>query len=470
MSGFFNFEPIEGILRKKQKDGRLSHDTGDIKNAFPFNSSRKSNVFSEGINEIIGELVRLSNSLKEPNLKYEGDYYFSEYPLVNMVIEDVSFPEDMHQEVLTKFLEEYLYKNGSDLKPLHLYLFNYITSTENKGEKGKYARFIYDLLFYNKPEISSLFSKKDTDNLLTELIISSLPDLEANTGDHLNATKFSSISPDIKEMFACDFMFLSEHKDYFITHFFHLIHYYVFQYVLQFLRNAQRFGNAHSTEFMNPLHFTFDWETGVGSYRNAVLDFQFIKKNAKNLFVHIHTMSHLSHNTRNPNKDIQSYQKLVEELDRLNNEEQMMEKEKLINWIRTYSDLAYLTIPSDLHSDMSFSELFNTLFSQLHKGMSEGVYKKYGDNIEKLGKGKFLKARGKHGFVLSLKQEDFLLLSAVAVGKEKIPLKTYFKELERRGMTFDQYSKKEAVRLLEQQNYIEKKSDSGDAQYVKPIL
>ena len=41
---------------------------------------------------------------------------------------------------------------------------------------------------------------------------------------------------------------------------------------------------------------------------------------------------------------------------------------------------------------------------------------------------------------------------------------------ERRGLFFDRYSKEEIVNLLNTWNLIDKKSDSGDAQYVKQIL
>ncbi|MFC2947968.1 DNA phosphorothioation-dependent restriction protein DptG [Virgibacillus sediminis] len=475
MSGYFDFEEIDTKLSKKETEqGLSSHDTGNVKHAFPFTSSRLTKVFNEGINEIIGELVRITNNLKEPQFNYEGDFFYSEYPLINNVIENVEFPSGMYHEVLSGFLEDFLFKSSKELKPLHLYLFNYIGINGEKNDKEKYARFIYDLLFYDNDNISSLFSSKDTDNLLTELVISSLPELESRPASkQIKETRYSNTFSVINELFVQDFLFLSRYKDYFINHFFNIIHYYIFQYVLQFLKSAQKFGRDQIWREMDPFHFTFDWETGVGGYREAVNDYQFIKKNAKNLFVHVHTMSHLSHNYKehNPQQELKSYSQIIKELEKLGPDEKLEEKKTLVNWIRKYSQLALKRdVSEELNAEIEFSELFRTLFTQLQKGMSNDVYEKYGKNIDNLGKGKFLKARGKHGYILSLKQDDFLMLSAVAVGNTKIPLKNFFVELKRRGIVFDQYSKKEAVKLLDQQNYIEKKSDSGDAQYVKPIL
>lgn len=52
----------------------------------------------------------------------------------------------------------------------------------------------------------------------------------------------------------------------------------------------------------------------------------------------------------------------------------------------------------------------------------------------------------------------------------KIRLAKLFDEFAKRGLLFDRESKKHIVELFEKMNVIEKRSDSGDAQYVKYIL
>ena len=61
-------------------------------------------------------------------------------------------------------------------------------------------------------------------------------------------------------------------------------------------------------------------------------------------------------------------------------------------------------------------------------------------------------------------------LNLLCVKEDKIKLNDLFKEYERRGLFFDRYSKEEIVNLLNTWNLIDKKSDSGDAQYVKSVL
>lgn len=63
-----------------------------------------------------------------------------------------------------------------------------------------------------------------------------------------------------------------------------------------------------------------------------------------------------------------------------------------------------------------------------------------------------------------------LVITALCVKDKKIKLNQLFEEYEKRGLFFDKHSKKEIINFLNKLNLIDKKSDSGDAQYVKPIL
>ncbi len=49
-------------------------------------------------------------------------------------------------------------------------------------------------------------------------------------------------------------------------------------------------------------------------------------------------------------------------------------------------------------------------------------------------------------------------------------IRDVFVEFEKRGVFLDRYSKEEIVELYERMNILDKKSDSGEAKYVKPIL
>lgn len=77
---------------------------------------------------------------------------------------------------------------------------------------------------------------------------------------------------------------------------------------------------------------------------------------------------------------------------------------------------------------------------------------------------------GSYGYMLNMTQEILLMITAICIKEDKITLKDLFKEYERRGVFLDSYSQIEVIDLLGKLNLIDKKSDSGDAQYVKSIL
>ena len=83
----------------------------------------------------------------------------------------------------------------------------------------------------------------------------------------------------------------------------------------------------------------------------------------------------------------------------------------------------------------------------------------------------FVQRRGQAGNVLAMTEEQLVLMTKVTIGdNEKMRLNDLFKGFEQRGLFFDNSSKDCIVEFYEKLNLIEKKSDSGDAQYVKSLL
>lgn len=63
-----------------------------------------------------------------------------------------------------------------------------------------------------------------------------------------------------------------------------------------------------------------------------------------------------------------------------------------------------------------------------------------------------------------------ILLTSIIVKDEKKLIKEVFAEFEKRGVFFDRYTKEEVVNFYEKMNILDKKSDSGEVKYVKPVL
>ena len=118
----------------------------------------------------------------------------------------------------------------------------------------------------------------------------------------------------------------------------------------------------------------------------------------------------------------------------------------------------------------SFKEYVEFYHDDLEKGIRNQQNIGFSFNLENVGKKYFLKRRGQYGYSLNITKDFLYLITALCVKEEKIKLNDLFKEYERRGLFFDRYSKEEIITLLNTWNLIDKKSDSGDAQYVKQIL
>ncbi|MGL5751831.1 MAG: DNA phosphorothioation-dependent restriction protein DptG, partial [Paraclostridium sp.] len=124
----------------------------------------------------------------------------------------------------------------------------------------------------------------------------------------------------------------------------------------------------------------------------------------------------------------------------------------------------------------------NDDFKKFYKGYMDVIAEAHKDNnrnntgkrlhitLESIAKVNFLKKRGPLGYTFNIDQKFLFLLVAIVTKKERIILKKFFEELHLRGVSLDSLSKRKIVEILEKNNLIEKKSDSGEAQYVKPIL
>lgn len=114
--------------------------------------------------------------------------------------------------------------------------------------------------------------------------------------------------------------------------------------------------------------------------------------------------------------------------------------------------------------------LFESVRLQFENTARSRPYSSYAEKFEEYSR-KYLKRRGRSGMMLNLSEETLIFLTKICIkDQEKMRLNDVFSEFEARGVFLDNHSKIEVMHYYEKLNLIEKKSDSGDAQYVKRIL
>lgn len=463
----FNREYLLNLLQTKKK-----HDKGAVVDVLPFLSKRTKAV-REHFHTVLGEYIRNITEMKyDQKALNNKDFYITigGNQLSDFIADDVVFKQDDDVHDFVRFIDAYLF-NKEKINPIHPYFFNLIeVSKEHDNEIGKYGHFMYEVFVQNNNEIKEIFSNKESDDILTELILSKLDDLKLAEKKRKPKTHYQPLLQSFTSLYQEDVVYLSKYKDYFLTAFPILTHYYVFMYVCQLLIKFEQFTEA-DYEKVRPLYFALEWES-LSRRRKAADDlegFKYIKEKHIHIFPHIHTISHLSHCVFNDEKEEKEFIPYADLYALIKDKGEAFEFEflkELKQWIQEYSQWAKISVQDDSED---IPKAFNVLFHCLKEGMSTGVCKKYGENIEDLG-AQFIKTRGSLGQVLNIKHDFLLLMTAVCVKDQRMPLNDLFTEFEKRGIVFDRYSKKEIIMLFDNHNILDKKSDSGDAQYVKPIL
>ena len=121
--------------------------------------------------------------------------------------------------------------------------------------------------------------------------------------------------------------------------------------------------------------------------------------------------------------------------------------------------------------DSLIKGFFDDIMLQFESTRRSRANDAYKSSFSSFCKNNFLKRFGRCGNMLVLSEELLVLMTKVAIGDRKqVRLNELFDEFRKRGIYLDKQSQESIVEFYEKLNLIEKKSDSGDAQYVKGIL
>ncbi|MDV2884691.1 DNA phosphorothioation-dependent restriction protein DptG [Alkalihalophilus pseudofirmus] len=463
---------IEDIKKslKQNKNGSLTHHKPtDIKiDILPFTTKRPNKAVRERFPHILSEFTRLITKVKLEEDKIAETQVIGN-PILHNLIAEVEHENDDIRFDLERFLNDFLYENDSNIKPFHPYVYNFLNfSDKNRmSQESSYAQFAKDILVGRDHNLQSLFDKNEGEDILISLVLDNLKSIKPD--EEVKKIKYTSMLNIVGTMFQKDLLYLSKHKDYFLQHYPLLVKYYFFLYVSQLALKLEQFTNA-DYDALTPLYFGLEWEA-LNKRRNAASDissYKYLKDKLPNLFVHRQTLLYLSMNNISEEQDkVMSYLEINNALNDGKLEQRNSYLDDLKSWIQQYVELTNINI--ELTESEKFHDLAQQLFTCLKQGMNSDACKKYGESVEDAASS-FLKQRGSLGYTLNLTQDFLLLMVAVCVKEERMPLKQLFSELENRGIALDRYSQKEVIDLLDNLNIIDKKSDSGDAQYVKPIL
>lgn len=473
------------------KNNFKGHYTGNQIKLLPFKTNPSGETLTEDFKSfqgVIGELFRIiNNKTQVDQSKSKGSFkiYLKETILTNAITKVETETVEEFKNLLTKlFFDE---DNGLikfNIKTLSY--MNFISSNDI-GARKEISKFIFDIFLIDDFDKNSFNEDVNSENLLHQLILQCLPELP----DFINKSKVSTyynLFPEIKKQFKEDFVFLTNNNSFLLKHVEDLFKYYYFHYLSQLVLRFNDFSTG--TTKMKPIYYTMDWETlSETRLSSHTVGWKQLNKYSESIFAHINTLELLNY-IYVDEKPIEDYLNIGNIYDGLNPVEKEKFQECVNELIVFYSEnitvfdtgknwedcerlLDLDRIYNNIESQI-FKEIYRLWFKIKYQFENSSRSKPYGDYskwFSQFGKVNFTKNRGRLGNTTILSQELLLFLTRVCIGTEdKIRLKTLWDKLKDRGIVFDETTKLEITKLFEKINLIEKKSDSGDAQYVKSTI
>lgn len=451
-----NLMELKDFLSFDKENNKLRHNKDEKTNFFPFVTRNPERVkFKNGFRGITGEFCRLI-----VNKKLVDKYSIIE--TIDKMVEEGNLDfqnSEEHKDKFKNILKEFVYPDEK-LEILSPQLFSYLPLTngnEAKGEK-KIAQFIKDVLWQDNEKIKDYILNTEPDTVLTRFFINNFDQLEEQENIELVYNKKLDY---ISDLFMEDFEYLIKHEDYFIDHFNYLLAYYYFFYITQLFLNFRKQNNKNQHE----LFYVLNWESASKKRKSYEIGYyKEIKSKSTQLLSQVYATEHLNFLFGVEGKTLNQLVSIFKELDK-NKQNKLAEVIK--KWIKEYRANRDLEV---LEINNNYDELVLNLINSIGDAIGDATKSRYRISFDEVGKKYFLKSRGSLSFVGNITKDFLLFLTTISVKDNRIKVKELFNRFEKRGIYLDRYSKKEALDFLNKLNVLDKKSDSGDAQYVKTIL
>ena len=461
---------------------KFRHKTSIKYKLFPFNTKWNKKSFNEFVyfDGILGEIYRNIYQKDIPKDLQKSENYQLELKnlVIEKAIEKTSIQGDSEKHKFKNFITDMFFENNN------LFCFSkstlpYLSFKNENPTLKQISSFIFEL-FLNKVE-DSTGGEDDDNNILYRLINQSLPDLNTKS---IKDTGFINWNKKLIDLFQEDYNYLKKQNQSFLENVDFLIKHYYFIYVSEIAMSLDDWFNVKDHE----IYFLLESESGITKNRDGYnRGWISLEKRLFTLFSHANCLELINHITIN-NVPIGNYTDIKEAYEKLSE----LDQEKLVNSIIevrehyknliTKPDTGWQKCEEDLKSNNKYTTLENGLEKELfefwyiidYQFLNTKRKKPYQDYrlwFTEFVRANFLKRRGRHGYSLKVEQDKLIFFTKLCIkDKPNIRLKNLWIELSKRGFYFDETSKTEIVKLFEKINLIEKKSDSGDAQYVRTIL
>jgi len=374
-----------------------------------------------------------------------------------------------HRYKLENIIEELYFTKDKKLILFDLKAMNYITASKTEE---KIAQFLYDILYSEVLEEQVIISfKSKNPNVFDRLIYKVLPELK---DVELQETQYLNLIPFVKKTFIEDFRYLLLNPSLMKDNLIKLLNLYYFYYISQLIMKLDNFFDA-KREKVEEIFFTTDWEKLSKSRLGYEYGWKKLQGKVSRAFSHAILLEMLNQTNLESKYDYIGFNELINEMNSDEIEAFISNIQKVIKLYKEYvKDFNFELVEHKEYENSVTSSifyLFECIEAQFEKSSRSGARTAYSKWFTDFCKSNFLKNRHSLSYTLNLTEDFILFLTKICIKEnEKIKLKDLFVEFEKRGIFTDSKTKEEVTSFYERLNLIEKKSDSGDAQYVKRIL
>ncbi|NBK93881.1 DNA phosphorothioation-dependent restriction protein DptG [bacterium 1XD21-13] len=442
--------------------GKFTHKVGNKLKLFPFITTPGTEPILS-LEKLTGRVISIIDGVQTEHVSI--DDVISELMKITSV-------QVGQEEIFRRLIVSTFFDKNERIKPLNLRLLEVATDLE--ATEKKHAEYIASVLGDKRILKEAIDKAQEScmknSNVLENMVVSCIS--KDTLG--LEGEEYFRISVGLVDKFNEDFSFILEDELRTRKNLVQLFEFYYFVYTIQAMMNLDRFFEGDREEII-PLYFSLDWEKTSLGRRCYSEGWQKVKASLDRIFAHVVVLDLLNLTSDDFSQvDYIKLRKIIDgdpELER-----------KMTNEVKKITDL-YRKHRNDCTEmkelereksrdgdfDLEVRYLFNSVKTQFEYAR-ERPYKGYAKKFIAYCD-KYLKNRGRSGMMLTLTEDMVLFLTKICIkNNECIRLKDIFKEFAARGIFLDDISKDEVTTYYEKLNLIEKKSDSGDAKYVKRIL
>lgn len=447
------------------KEGKLTHHSGKKFKLFPFIANTSSEPITD-LNKIVGGYINRIER-KVPEIVTMEEFIDTLKKETNI--------EAGKEELFEEVIRHMFFDANGRLLPINIH-----TLAQNPCELSSECRiadYLVDVLGdadVLKKSLDNASRKLDQQsNVLERFAVSKLKTKPMNDKEDI---RYHRIVEVFKAVYEEDFDYVLRSRNRTSEYLVILLEFYYFMYTAQTCLQLNRFMDGKRDQLI-PLYFCLDWEKTSQSRRCFSEGWAALLQPAiKRAFTHAIVLEILNQTEEeNSSIDYITLGNIVGNSIEIDSEV-ASEICKLTDAYRS----AILDCPEmlemkrkDTQEDYTAAEikfLFDSVNCQFENTVRSRACAAYSEKFEAFAY-KFLKRRGRSGMMLNVTEELLIFLTKICIkDEEKMRLNDVFKAFEQRGVFLDELSKEQVMKYYEKLNLIEKKSDSGDAQYVKRIL